>query len=314
MRVFVAGATGAVGRPLIRMLVEAGHEVVGTTATPANTDAVTELGATAVVMDGLDPASVRTAVADSRPDVVMHQLTALKAMTGNMRKFDADFEVTNRLRTEGTDNLLAAAQESGAKRFIAQSFTGWTNPRIGSGIASEDEPLDPNPTKASRHTLAAIAHLENAVPAAQGMAGIVLRYGFLYGPGSGLSRDGDMSALVRKRKFPVAGGGGGVWSLVHVDDAALAAVRAIEHGNAGLYNVVDDDPALVRDWLPALAAELGARPPMRLPGWLGRVAAGEHAVSLMTRIRGSSNAKAKRELSWEPSHPSWRDGFRESLG
>ena len=314
MRVFVAGATGAVGRPLIQMLVDAGHDVVGTTSTQANLPAITELGATAVVMDALDPESVRTAVLDSRPDAVIHQLTALKAMTGNMRKFDSDFAVTNRLRTEGTDNLLDAGRESGTKRFIAQSFTGWTNPRTVSGLATEEDPLDPHPTKASRHTLAAIAHLEEVVPAAQGMTGIVLRYGFLYGPGSGLSRDGDMSELVRKRKFPIAGDGGGVWPLLHVEDAALAAVRALEHGDAGLYNVVDDDPAPVREWLPALAAELDAKPPMRLPRWLGRLAAGEHAVSMMNSVRGSSNAKAKRELGWRPSYPSWRDGFQERLG
>ncbi|MDN5851921.1 MAG: NAD(P)-dependent oxidoreductase [Actinomycetia bacterium] len=314
MRVFVAGATGAVGRPLVRMLADTGHDVVGTTSTPANRDVITELGATAVVMDGLDPASVRTAVLESNPDVVIHQLTALKTMTGNMRKFDAEFAVTSRLRTEGTDSLLAAARESGAKRFIAQSFTGWTNPRTGSDLATEEEPLDPHPTKHSSNTLAAIAHLEKVVPAAEGMTGLVLRYGFLYGPGSGLSRDGDIAAMIAKGRFPVVGGGGGAWPLVHVDDAALAAVRAVEHGDAGLYNVVDDDPAFVREWLPALAAEFGAKPPMRLPRWLGRLVAGEHAVSMMTSIRGSSNAKAKRELGWEPTYPSWRDGFRTGLG
>lgn len=310
MRVFVAGATGAVGGPLIRMLVEARHDVVGTTSTPGNRDAIAQSGATPVVMDGLDRESVRAAVLDSKPDVIIHQLTALKAMTGNMRKFDAEFAVTSRLRTEGTDSLLAAARESGAKRFIAQSFTGWTNPRTASGLATEVEPLDPHPTKHSRNTLAAIAYLEKVVPAASDLTGIVLRYGFLYGPGSGLGRDGDMSAMIRKRKFPIVGDGGGVWPMLHVDDAALAAVRAIEHGDAGLYNVVDDEPAPVREWLPALAAELDAKPPMRLPRWLGRVAAGEHAVSMMTSIRGSSNAKAKRELGWQPAYPSWRDGFR----
>ncbi|HLR85349.1 MAG TPA: NAD(P)-dependent oxidoreductase [Nocardioidaceae bacterium] len=314
MRVFVAGATGAVGRPLIRMLVEAGHDVVGTTSRPANNDAITEAGATAVVMDGLDPASVRTAVVESRPDVVIHQLTALKAMTGNMRKFDAEFAVTNRLRVEATDSLIAAAQESGTKRFIAQSFTGWTNPRTGGGLATENEPLDPHPTKSSRNTLAAIAHLEKAVSAAEGMTGIVLRYGFLYGPGSGLSRDGDLAAMIAKGKFPVVGSGGGAWSLVHVDDAALAAVAALDHGDSGMYNVVGDDPALVRDWLPALAAELGAKSPMRIPRWVGRLVAGEHAVTMMTEVRGSSNAKAKRELGWDPTYPSWREGFRTGLG
>lgn len=314
MRVFVAGATGAVGRPLTRMLVDAGHDVVGTTSSAGKQDAITGLGATPVVMDGLDPASVRTAVLDSRPDVVIHQLTALSAMTGNMRKFDADFAVTNRLRTETTDSLLAAARESGAKRFIAQSFTGWTNPRNGGGIATEDEPLDPHPTKHSRETLAAIAQLEKTVPAEPSMTGIVLRYGFLYGPGTGLGREGDMSAMIRKGRFPVVGGGGGVWPLVHVVDAARAAERAVAHGDAGLYNVVDDDPALVREWLPALAAELGGKPPMRLPRWLGRVVAGEHAVALMTGVRGSSNAKARRELGWELVYPSWREGFRSGLG
>lgn len=314
MRVFVAGATGAVGRPLVRMLVDAGHDVVGTTSNPANRTAITDLGATAVVMDGLDPAGVRAAVLESHPDVVIHQLTALKTLAGNMRKFDAEFAVTNRLRVEATDSLIAAARESGAKRFIAQSFTGWTNPPSGDGLATEEEPLNPHPTKASRNTLAAIAHLEQVVPAAEGMTGIVLRYGFLYGPGSGLSRDGDIAAMISKGKFPIVGDGGGAWPLVHVDDAALAAVCAMERGDAGLYNVVGDEPALIREWLPALAEEFGAKSPMRVPRWLGRLVAGEHGVWMMTSIRGSSNAKAKRELAWEPAYPSWREGFRTGLG
>ena len=314
MRVLVAGATGAVGRPLVRMLASAGHEVFGTTTRPENTARVNELGATPVVMDGLDPVSVRSAVLETDPEVVIHELTALKTMTGNMRKFDDDFAVTSRLRTEATDSLLAAARESGAKRFIAQSFTGWTNAKAGDGLATEDEPLDPHPTKHSRNTLAAIAHLEQVVPAAAGMTGIVLRYGFLYGPGTGLEPGGDMAELIRKGRFPVAGGGGGVWPFVHVEDAASATVRAVEQGDAGIYNVVDDDPAPVRDWLPAMAEAIGAKRPMRVPRWLGRIVAGDHAVSLMTSVRGSSNAKAKRELGWEPSYPSWREGFRTGFG
>lgn len=314
MRIFVAGATGAVGQQLVPMLVEGGHDVVGTTSTPANRAAIEKSGATPVVMDGLDRDSVRAAVLDTEPDVIIHQLTALKTMTGNMRKFDDEFAMTNRLRSEGTDHLLAAARAAGTKRFIAQSFTGWTNPRTGSGLATENDPLDPNPTTHSRKTLAAIAHLEQVVPAAPDLTGVVLRYGFLYGPGTGLGRDGDMAAMIRDRKLPVIGGGGGVWPLVHVRDAARAAALAVDAGSAGLYNIVDDDPALVRDFLPTLAEALGGKPPMRLPRWFGRLVAGEHAVSVMTQIRGSSNAKAKRELGWEPEYASWRDGFAEGLG
>lgn len=313
MRVFVAGATGAVGRPLIPMLVEAGYEVVGTTRTPGNRDEIARLGATPVLMDGLDGASVRAAVLDTEPDVVIHQLTALKKLS-NMRRFDQEFAVTNRLRTEGLDHLLAAAREIGAKRFIAQSYTGWTNPRTGTELKTEEDPLDPAPKPQARETLAAIAYLERVVPAAADLTGIVLRYGGFYGEGSGVGRDGDMLEIVRKRKFPVIGGGTGVWPLIHVRDAARATMLAIEHGDAGLYNIVDDHPAPIGEWLPVLAETIGAKPPMRLPKWLGRLAGGAYIAAVMTENRGSSNAKAKRELGWELEFPSWHDGFRSGLG
>lgn len=313
MRILLAGATGALGRSLVPMLVEDGHEVVGTTRTPDHTESLARAGAEPVLMDGLDAGAVMSAVTRAEPDVVIHQLTALKTMS-NLRRFDEEFAVTNRLRTEGTDHLLAAAREAGAKRFVAQSFTGWTNPRSGGWVKSESDGLDPQPTAASRRTLAAIRYVEEVVPAVLGMTGIVLRYGGFYGGGTGLGRGGDMLEMVRRRRLPVVGNGAGVWSLVHVEDAARATVQAIEHGSAGVYNIVDDDPAPVAEWLPALAAATGAKAPRRLPAWLARPMVGGHGVSVMTQARGSSNAKARRELDWQPRYASWRDGFRAGLG
>lgn len=313
MRVLLAGATGALGSSLLPMLLQAGHDVVGTTSTHAHLDGLRRAGAEPVLMDGLDAVSVTRAVTDARPDVVIHQLTALKGLT-NLKKFDREFAVTNRLRTEGTDHLLAAAQESGAKRFVAQSFTGWTNPRTGGPVKTESAGLDPRPTAASRQTLAAIRHVEDVVVNAPGLTGIVLRYGGFYGPGTGISTGGDMLQMVHRRKLPVVGDGTGVWSLIHIEDAARATLQAVDHGDAGVYNVVDDDPAPVSEWLPALATAIGARPPRRIPVWLARLLVGEHGVSLMTQLRGSSNAKAKGELDWQPRYRSWREGFRSGLG
>ena len=312
MRVMLAGATGALGRSLLPMLREAGHEVVGTTSTPDHLRWLETAGAEPVLMDGLDAGSVRAAVVTARPDVVVHQLTALKGLA-DLRRFDRAFALTNRLRTEGTDLLLSAARDVGAKRFIAQSFTGWTNPRTGGPVKAETDGLDPHPTAASRRTLDAIRHLEEVVPAAEGMTGIVLRYGGFYGPGTGLGEGGDMLEMVRRRRLPVVGDGGGVWSLVHIKDAARATLQALDHGEPGVYNVVDDEPAPVAEWLPGLAAAVGAPPPRRLPVWLARLLVGEHGVSMMTQIRGSSNAKAKRELDWAPRYRSWREGFRTGL-
>jgi nucleoside-diphosphate-sugar epimerase len=313
MRIFLAGASGALGRRLVPMLTGRGHTVVGTTRSAAKADAVRSLGAEPVLLDALDRAAVLTAVTAAKPDVVVHQLTALSG-PANLRKFDRYFAETNRLRTEGTDHLLSAARAAGAHRFVAQSYTGWPNERTGGPVKTEDDPLDPHPTAASRESVAAMRRLESTVPAATDLAGIVLRYGTFYGPGTGLGAGGELLTMIRKRQLPVVGGGTGVWSFVHIDDAAQATVDAIEGDATGLFNIVDDDPAPVHEWLPLLAEAIGAKPPLRLPAWLVRPMLGEHGVSVMTAIRGSSNARAKRDLGWQPGHPSWREGFRTGLG
>jgi 2-alkyl-3-oxoalkanoate reductase len=305
MRVFVAGAAGAIGQQLLPQLTAQGHQVTATTRSPGRIELLRGLGAEAVVVDGLDAAAVGEAVARSEPEVVVHQMTSLAGVM-SLRRFDQGFAATNRLRTDGTDHLLAAAAAAGARRFIAQSYTGWTNVRAGGPVKDEDDPLDPAPPAAQRETLAAISHLERVVPSAAPMQGIVLRYGFLYGPGASDA----FFSLIRKRQVPIIGDGTGIWSFLHVCDAAAATVAALDRGQPGLYNVVDDEPASVAQWLPFLAQAVGAKAPRRLPAGLGRLGAGEVAVSMMTQIRGSSNAKAKRELSWQPAWPSWRQGFR----
>ncbi len=307
MRVLVAGASGAVGRRLVPMLVASGHQVIGTTTSEHGTEAIRSMGAEPVVMDGLDAASVGEAVAIARPDAIIHQMTALSG-TPDFRHFDRWFATTNRLRTDGTTHLLAAAQATGVKRFVAQSFTGWSNSRDGSWIKTEDDPLDPHPLKDQSQTLAAIKLLEAAVLEAA-LEGIVVRYGGLYGPGSSET----LADILRKRMFPVIGSGNGIVSSVHVDDAAGGTLAALERGRRGIYNIVDDDPAPSRDFVPAIAEALGAKPPLRIPAWLGRLVAGDVAVAMMTEGRGASNAKAKRELGWQPFWPSWRDGFRRGL-
>ena len=315
MRIFVAGATGALGRRLVPLLVAGGHDVVGLARSERRAGLVRELGATAVVADALDAGALEQAVAEARPDVVVHQLTAL---AGGMdaRNVDRSFAATNRIRTEGTDNLLAAARAAGAGRFVAQSFAGWPYAREGGPVKSEEDPLDEHPPANARETVAAIRHLERAVLGAEWVTAVVLRYGAFYGPGTSLDAapDAEIAALVRRRRFPVVGDGGGVWSLVHIDDAASATVAAIERGGAGIYNVVDDEPAPVSEWLPALASALGAKAPLRVPRWLGRLAAGEAATVMMTEARGASNEKLKRELGWEPAFASWREGFERGLG
>lgn len=313
MRIFVAGATGAVGRRLVPLLVRRGHEVVGTTLHANKADAVRALGAEPAILDGLNRDQVMAAVAAAKPQVVVHQLTALSAPP-NLRKFDSYFAMTNRLRTEGTDHLLAAAQAAGTRRFVAQSFTGWPNERTGGPVKTEEDPIDPRPTAASRETVAAIRHVESTVTRTHGLEGLVLRYGVFYGPGNALGTGGQLLEMVRKRQLPVVGGGTGVWSFLHIDDAAEATTMAIEGGAPGLYNLVDDDPAPVYEWLPYLAQAITAKPPIRLPAWLARPMIGEHGVSMMTAIRGSSNTKARRELGWEPRYASWRQGFRDGLG
>ena len=313
MRIFLAGATGAVGRRLLPMLVGAGHQVVGTTRSAKRARTVERAGGQAVVLDALDREAVLAAMTAAKPDVVIHQLTAL-AGPANLRRFDEYFAQTNRLRTEGTDILLAAARLAGARRFVAQSYTGWPNARTGSAVKTEDDPLDPRPTTASRLSLAAIAHLESAVTGADGLAGVVVRYGSLYGPGTAVGVNGELVEMVRRRRFPIVAGGTGIWSHVHVDDAAAATELAVDRATPGIYNIVDDEPAPVAEWLPALAEAIGAKPPYHVPAWLARPLVGEHGIALMTSIRGSSNAKAKRELAWRLIYPSWREGFRTGLG
>ena len=310
MRIFVAGATGAIGRQLVPRLVEAGHEVYGMTHDASKQQLLRDLGASPVVADALDADQVAEAVGRVQPDVIVHQLTSIGPM--DLRHFDRAFATTNRLRTEGTDHLLSAGQAVGVKRFVAQSFFA-AYERTGSLVKTEEDPFGPGPAKEMRETVAAIRHVEDAVLAATWTEGIVLRYGGFYGPGTSLGPDGEQTEAVRQRKFPVVGDGGGVWSFIHIADAAEATVAAIDHGRRGVYNVVDDEPAPVAEWLPALARTLGAKKPMHVPRFVGRLLTGEIGAVMMTELRGASNAKAKRELGWSPSHPSWRDGFRDML-
>jgi nucleoside-diphosphate-sugar epimerase len=310
MRIFVAGATGAVGRPLVRELISAGHSVVGLTRTPAKADDVKQMGAEPVVADGLNSRAIRAAVNSTKPEVIIHEMTDL-AGAADLRHFDRAFARSNRLRTTGTDNLLSAAREAGVRRFIAQSFCGWVFSRTGDSIKTEADELDPDPPHEFRRTLKAIRYLEQTVTGSSQPEGIVLRYGAFYGPGTGVL-DRAMIDQIRRRRVPLIGDGGGWWSFVHVDDAAAATVRAVEHGNpSNIYNIVDDEPARVKEWLPALATMLRARPPLHLPAWIARLLAGEHTVVMMTQVRAGANTKAKRELDWRPAHPSWREGFAE---
>ncbi|MDQ4090478.1 MAG: NAD(P)-dependent oxidoreductase [Actinomycetota bacterium] len=312
MRVFVAGATGAIGKRLVPMLVAGGHDVVAMTRSASKVDDLRSAGAVPVVADALDREAVLEAVAGARPDVVVHQLTAL-AGAGSLRRFDAEFAETNRLRTVGTDYLLEAAVAGGARRFVAQSYAGWPYARDGGPVKTEDDPLDPDPPKPMRQTLAAIRYLEDAVLGAGGLDGVVLRYGGFYGPGTSVAEDGSIMEMVRRRRFPIVGEGSGVWSFVHIDDAAAATALAVENGAPGIYNIADDEPAPVQEWLPVLAAAVGARPPRRVPAALGRLLAGEAGVLLMNEARGASNAKAKAELGWRLRYPTWRRGFAEGL-
>jgi nucleoside-diphosphate-sugar epimerase len=308
MRVFVAGASGAIGRQLVPRLVAAGHEVTGMTRSQSHQAMLRELGAEPAIADALDPDQVAQAVGRARPEVIVHQLTAIGPL--DLRHFDRDFAATNRLRTEGTDYLLSAGQAVGVARFVAQSVADYgAYARAGGLVKTEQDPLDGSPVPAMRQTLAAVGHLEQAVLGARWTQGVVLRYGAFYGPGTALAPGAQQFELVRRRKFPVVGDGAGVWSFIHVADAAAATEAAVEHGQRGVYNVVDDDPAPVAEWLPALARMLGARKPMRVPRLAGRLFAGQAGVMMMSELRGASNAKARRELGWQPAHPSWRQGF-----
>ena len=315
MKVFVAGATGALGKQLVPTLVAGGHEVTGMTRTGAKQDLIRRMGASPVVADALDPEAVARAVAEAEPEVVIHQLTAIDAGSVT-RSLDKAFAQTNRLRTEGTDHLLAAAKAVGARRFIAQSFAGWPFERTGGPVKTEEDPLQSSPPKSVSQTLAAIRYLEGAVTGAEGVEGVALRYGGFYGPATSLGLDpvGEQIEMIRKRRFPVVGSGAGIWSLVHIEDAAAATVAALERGEPGVYNVVDDEPVPVSVVLPELAKVVGAKPPRHVPRWVGRLLAGEGMTIMMTEVRGASNAKAKRELGWELRYPSWRLGLREGLG
>src|SRR4051794_26769814 len=307
MHIFIAGASGAVGRALVPLLTSHGHTVAATTRSPQKAAALRKLGAEPVVLDGLDRPAVLEAVAAARPDAIVHQMTALAGPT-DLRRFERTFATTNRLRTEGTDHLLEAARAAGVERFLAQGYAGWPYARTGGPVKTEDDPLDPDPPKAMRSTLEAMRHLEAAVT---GAGGTILRYGGFYGPGTGLAPGGDQWDTIRARKFPIVGDGGGVWSFCHIEDAAGATLAALQHPAPGCTSTVcADAPAPVRQWLPAMATAIGAPPPRHVPRWVGRLM-GEHLVSLMCEVRGASNAKGKRELGWGPSRPSWRDGIAE---
>ena len=300
MRVFVAGASGAIGTRLVPQLIDRGHEVIGTFRSPAHAERVRALGAEPVALDLLDARAVRQAVLETRPEAIIHQATDLADVRFG-RSLDRSFASTNRLRTEGTDALLAAAREAGVRRFVAQSFASYRYAREGGPVKAEDDPLDPSPPAMARQTNAAMRHLDQAVTNA---GGIALRYGGFYGA----SNDG-LVKPVRKRQFPVIGDGDGISSFIHLDDAAAATVLALERDLAGIYNIVDDEPAPMREWLPALAQALGAKPPRHVSLWLAGLVAGKGMVMMAVGSRGASNAKAKRELGWTLRYPSWRQGF-----
>jgi nucleoside-diphosphate-sugar epimerase len=297
----------------VPILSQNGHEIVGTTRSAGKAGELRRLGAEPVVVDGLDRDGVIEAVAQAKPDVIIHELTAISGPP-SIKHFDRYFAATNRLRIEGTDNLLAAAHQAGVRRFVAQSFTGWPSERSGGPVKTEDDPLDPHPAKGSEQSHAAIRHVEDAVMSAGYVQGVVLRYGGFYGPGNALGKGGELVEMVRKRRLPIVGGGTGISSFVHIDDAARATALAAEGGPEGVYNICDDEPAPVNIWLPYLARVIGAKPPLRLPAWLVRPMIGEYGISMMTDVRGASNAKAHRELGWTLKYPSWRQGFRDGLG
>jgi 2-alkyl-3-oxoalkanoate reductase len=305
MRVFVAGATGAIGARLVPQLIEHGHDVIGTYRSTGGAERVEALGAEPVALDLLDARAVRQAVLEAKPDAIVHQATALAGVRFG-RSLDRSFGPTNRLRTEGTDALLAAAREAGVQRFVAQSFASYRYARVGGPVKTEDDPLDPDPPAMASQTNAAMRHLDEAVTSA---GGIALRYGGFYG-----AADDGLVRPVRKRQFPVIGAGGGISSFIHLDDAAAATVLALESGRAGIYNITDDEPAPMSEWLPAMAAALGAKPPRHVPLWLARLVAGKGMVMMAVGSRGASNAKAKRELGWTLRYPSWRQGFPAAYG
>lgn len=313
MKVFVAGGSGAIGWRLVPQLVAGGYDVVAMTRDESKAARLRGIGAQPVIADAFDRDSVVRAVTIAEPEVVIHQLTGLTGLK-SFKKFDREFALTNRLRTEGTDNLLAGALAAGTRRVVAQSYGSWNYERTGSAVKTEEDPFDPDPPAWQAKTLEAIRYVEDAVLKAPGIEGVALRYGNFYGPGTNIDLGGTIVEQIRKRQFPIIGNGAAIWSFIHMDDAASATIAAMEHASPGVYNIADDEPAPVADWLPELAAAIGAKRPMHVPVWLGRLAAGEVGVSMMTRIRGASNTKAKRELGWKPCYPSYREGFRSGLG
>jgi 2-alkyl-3-oxoalkanoate reductase len=310
VRVFLAGATGAIGAPLVRVLVADGHEVTGMTRSPERAPALRAAGAEPAIADALDAGAVMNAVLEARPDAVVHQLTAIPPRL-DPRKLAREFALTDRLRTEGTRHLVAAAQAAGAARIVAQSIAFAYAPGPPGTVHDEEDPPIAEAPAQFRRSAAAIGELERTV---LGAGGVVLRYGYFYGPGTSISASGALAADVARRRLPIVGGGHGVWSFVHIDDAARATVAALTRGDAGAYNIVDDEPAPAREWIPALAQALGAKPPRRVPAWLARGLAGEYGLYTMTRAQGASNARAKAQLGWTPQHASWREGFRSGLG
>jgi 2-alkyl-3-oxoalkanoate reductase len=312
MKVFVTGGTGAIGRFLLPLLLDKKHDVVALTRSVIKAAKLEESGVTAVIANPLDKQQLTAAVRRAEPDVIIHELTALAA-AGNFRKLDEEFALTNRFRTEVTDTLLAAARTIGTRRFIAQSYCGWPYAKKGGPVKSEDDPFDAKPPESFTKTLSAIRSLEDKVRNTTFLEAVALRYGNFYGPGSAIGRGGTVYEMVRKRRLPIIGGGGGIWSFIHVLDAAHATITAMSRGTPGIYNIVDDEPAKVATWLPALAKAIDAKPPYNIPHWLGELLVGKAGVSMMTEIRGCANAKAKRELNWKPVYPSWRIGFVDGL-
>jgi 2-alkyl-3-oxoalkanoate reductase len=311
VRVFVAGATGAMGRPLVPKLVAAGHEVTGMTRSESKTEAVRRAGARAVVVDAFDVDSLRAAVVEARPEVIVHELTALPDRI-DFRKADT-YAATNRVRTEGTRNLIEAARAAGARRFVCQSIA-FAYRMDGEGLKTEEDPLLSEAAGAFESGVRALREMEAMVLGSEQLDGLVLRYGFFYGPGTYYAEDGSSTQDVRRRRMPIVGKGTGVFSFVHVDDAADATVAAVERGASGVYNITDDEPAPMTEWVPAFADAAGAKPPRRVPVWLARFVAGKDVSNFAVELRGASNEKAKRELGWQPAHPSWRSGFADSLG
>ena len=315
MRVFVAGSTGVIGRNLVPLLIESGHDVIALSRTPQKARQLEALGARVALADALNKEQLTAAIRKAEPEVIINELTALAGNeTGNFKKFDEEFALTNRFRTEATDTMLAAGRMVGTRRFITQSFCGWPFAPVGGPIKTEEDPLDPNPPASFSKSLAAIRYQEDVVRKATYVQALALRYGLLYGPGTGIAKGSAIIELVRKRRMPIVGNGAGIWSFIHVNDAARATAAAVSRGDPGIYNIVDDEPAPVSTWLPALAAAVGAKPPRHVPVWLAKFAIGDGGVAMMTTMRGGANAKAKRELGWQPVYSSWRRGFVEGLG